>query len=134
MKIDLNNLATALVKLNIPAESQGKFIQAAVARTLAFGLPLPAEAPGPDHFESLKAQIAPSLDGLVERFPIDFDETLALTGRIYNLRVSLLHPVTSAQEEGFLSICCQKGMLECDVDFADPAVSLLAGVIKGGAV
>lgn len=135
MKIHIPDIATLMVDVGIPFEAQSRYLEVAVARTLAYNTAIPAEpvASTREFFKgTLEGQIAPALDSLVERIPLDVKNVLELTYQIWELRYGLVHPQTNALAWALLDAVSKKANIVPDIDFTDPTLARLSSVIASG--
>lgn len=134
MKINVNNIAQALVQQGIPAEAQGRYIKLAVARVVGYLLPVPAESVEGSlqvYFKGTQeGKVVPVLDALIERFPFDFEETMELIRVVWELRYNLVHARTDLAVWGLLDTAVASVKLESDVEFKDPVVQLLSAALR----
>lgn len=132
MKINANDIASTLVELGIPFEAQGRYLQVAIARVIGYLLPIPAEAvtSTPAYFEEhLASKVAGALDAITERIPVDYEATLALTRKVWEVRYGLVHPQTDAQAWALLDACVKKAHICEDIDFSDAALQRLGSAL-----
>lgn len=134
MKIDINNVAHALVQHGIPAEQQGQVLKAAVARVLGYLLPIPA-APVDNlavHFKgTLEGRVAPVLDALNERFPFEYQEALDCIFSVWEARYRMVHPMGDREAWTMLDTCIEKGKFCQDLDFSHAGVQLVSKALCG---
>jgi len=134
MKINVPDIATVLIELGVPFEAQAKYLQAAVGRVVGYLLPIPAEpvTSTQAHFdEHLSSQAAGALDAITERIPLDYNATLALVQKVWEVRYGMVHPQTNSEAWALLDACVQKARI-VDVDFSDAAIQRLASVLSAG--
>jgi hypothetical protein len=134
MKINPNNIANLLIDLGIKPEDQGKYLNAAAARVIAYRLPLPAEAvlgESSDYFKTeLEDRVVVALDAIVERMPIDVDAVIALTYQIWSIRYSLVHCPVGQTGWCLLDTCVKQSRISPEVDFTDDALKQLSSALS----
>lgn len=135
MKINIPDIATVMIDVGIPFDAQGRYLSAAIARTLGYNLAIPAEAVGSprDYFKGmLEGQAAAALDALIERLPFDAAAVLELTYKIWELRYGLVHPQTNALSWALLDALSKKANIAPDMDFTDPLLARLSTIVSAG--
>ncbi len=136
MKINVSDIASTINELGIPFEAQSRYLVAALARVLAYMLPIPANnvagTPGEMFQSTYGAQVTAALDALNERMPVDYQQVLELTQKIWEVRYHLVHPNRDAQAWAAIDCCVQKANLGFEIDFTDAALQRLGQVITQG--
>lgn len=134
MNINVPDIALTLQDLGIPAERQGDYLKAAIARVVAFRLPLPAEpvVNAADHYKgALEGRVVQAIDVINERLPLDYDGVLELTQQLWTVRYGLVHPSTISQGWDLFDKVATD-VLNCDIDMTDPALQRLGRVLTDG--
>lgn len=136
MKINVADIASTIAELGIPFESQANYLVAAIARVLGYLLPIPAEAVTGHPSEYFNAHypklVADALNALNERMPVDYNQVLALTQKIWEVRYGLVHASRDMQAWVVIDSCISKADLGFDIDLRDPALQRLGSFIAQG--
>jgi hypothetical protein len=136
MKIYVPDIASTLVDLGVPAESQGQYLIAAIARVIAYRLPIPAEAvlgEARDHYDTVLApRVSAAMDAIVERVPVDYDAVLNLTYQLWDIRYSLVHRPIGASGWAMLDACVNASKVLPGVSYTDATVQQLCTILADG--
>lgn len=136
MKIYVPDIASALVDLGVPAESQGQYLVVAIARVIAYRLPIPPEpvlGEARDYYDAeLAPRVSAALDAIVERVPVDYAAVLDATYQLWEMRYSLVHRPIGASGWAMLDACVNAGKILPDVPFTDPTVQRLCSILSDG--
>ncbi len=112
MKIYFPSLTSTMAELKVAPEDQGRVVAAAGARAIGYHLPLPVQEQS-NLAEFWDAHIKDKAEALVgalnEQFPVNFDQTLELIRKVWELRCGFVWPRHNLQALAVLEAAAANG-------------------------